>query len=157
MPISPLLQDVSSPVLQAPNPLLGDLRGEWQRARRQLIGDGLGRGQHDLKSSRGGTRWDTDSISEGEQGSTGETVLLAEHRQREGVIAVRQRGGKVVGRGDAPFACGCGKDGNVLGVDIPVSGEPCEAELPEDVTGCEGPSGALGAQGGRSRRERRAH
>ena len=74
-----LLQSVSSAVAQAANPGLGDLRGERQSARLELVGDRLGGCQHVRKGSLGRPRRDTDSVSEGQQGSAGEAVMPAEH------------------------------------------------------------------------------
>src|SRR5665811_244094 len=93
------------------------------------------------------TRRDADGVSEGEQGAAGKAIMPAEHCQREGVIAIWQRGGEVIGGGDAPFACGRGQDGDVLRMDVPVTGEPREAELSEDVPGGERAGRAGSAEG----------
>jgi hypothetical protein len=92
------------PVAQASNPGFDDLPGERQRACLELIGDRRGCGQHVRKGPFGRTRRDSDGVCKGEQRSAGEAVVLAEHGQREGVIAVWQRGGQVVGGGGVPFA-----------------------------------------------------
>ncbi|MEO6144196.1 MAG: hypothetical protein ABIP19_09480 [Dermatophilaceae bacterium] len=74
--------------------------------------------------------------------------MPADNREREGVVAVGQRGGEVVGRRDAPFAGECGQDGDVLRMDIAVAGEPCKAQLSEDVSGGERAGCTGGAERG---------